>query len=932
MEWVQLLAVAVILLSAGLTIVLLTVRRNYLKTSVNEQIKSKVVLKIAVPRRNDKTPLSAEQLLTALHGLGLNKSKSMDHFSLEIAAGSYGIHFIVVIDNKYKTFIENQIYAQYPEAQITHVRDYTDMFDKTPGVIEITELGLAKDYFLPIRTFANFDVDPLAGITAAMSNLQPGYEIFLQTIVRPVGDTWQQKGKDHIAKLKNKTDKDGNKIPLESGEQEQTKLIETKSSKAGFQFIIRVLVKAPDKITTSQLTTEVLAAFNQYKTTSLNGIQKRSKPKLTFWQRRQQAFHETFVGKREEEKLDLVTKYKTRFLDEFTPGIINTEELASLYHLPNKSVETPNISWASSKKLEYPLNLPTADCRILGETDYRGVHVKYGIKPLDRMRHMYVIGKTGVGKSTFIEGLILADIYEGEGLAVIDPHGELIENVLAMIPEHRKDDVVLFDPGDTTYPVGFNMLEINEDEDKSLVADGIVSVFKKEFGTSWGPRLEYILTNAILTLLHCQNVSLLVLPRLLSDTNYRAFLLKQLKDPILMKFWVEEYEAIARDPKRAQAEISSILNKVGRFTTNPMIRNIVGQVTSTMDIKDIMDNRKILLVNLAQGKVGQENMALLGGMLVTRIYSTVTRRIMQDKSERKPFYLYIDEFQNFSNPTFEKILSEARKFALSLTIVHQFIDQIDEGVRNAVFGNVGTLVNFSVGPKDAEVLVREYNPYLIAEDLVNLGKGEIVTKLSIDIAQSKPFTARTLLPDFKKTGLVSEIVDISRQRYAKPRDAMEQKLYKWAEQSYNKEGNLITAEEKARLAKLKEEKEKARAAFKPGDKPPTNSPPSNNPQRPPQNKPGGNPNKPTPGSNNKPKPGSAGPNRQAPRPQGPANFNQAKPSSEPRPQSAAPKPEVKPTQASDGVPQTNTANTLPTTNTAPNTAGQQPVSPENKLS
>lgn len=794
---IQIIAISIFLASGVLTAMIISARNRYLKTEVNEVIKDKVFLKIAVPRRNEKSPLSAEQLLTSLHGLGMNKAKSNDHFSLEIAGGPYGIHFIAVIDAKYKSFLENQIYAQYPEAQITHIRDYTESFSNSPGAIEVTELKLAKDYFLPIRTFANFEVDPLAGITGAMSNLQSGHEMFIQIVARPLSDSWQQKGRDQVNKMKGKTDKEGKAVPMEASEQEQAKLIEVKNGKPGFSFSLRLLVKAPDAQTATRLTTEMLAAYNQYKTPNLNSLVKASAPKLTFIERQQQKVRTLLLGKRASEKLDKFSKYKLRFLDEYAVGIINTEEYASLYHLPNKSVETPNISWARSKKLEYPLNLPTQDARILGETDYRGVHIKFGIKPLDRMRHMYVIGKTGVGKSTFIEGIITADIYDGAGLAVIDPHGETIDHILEMIPEHRKQDVVLFDPGDTAFPVGFNMLEVSEAEDKSLIADGIVGVFKKEFGNSWGPRLEYILTNAILTLLHCQNVSLLVLPRLLSDPNYRVFLLKQLKDPILMKFWIEEYEPMAKDPKRLQAEISSILNKVGRFTTNPMIRNIVGQITSTLDIKDIMDTSKILLVNLAQGKVGQENMALLGGMLVTRIYTNVTRRINQDSKDRIPFHLFIDEFQNFSNPTFEKILSEARKFALSLTIAHQFIDQIDEGVRNAVFGNVGTLINFSVGPKDAEYLSTEFAPYLLPEDLANLGKHEIVTKLSIDVAQSKPFTARTLMPNFPKTGLEDEIRDISRERYAKPREMMEQKLYKWAEQTYNKTGNLVDKEEEA---------------------------------------------------------------------------------------------------------------------------------------
>lgn len=614
-----------IFLVSSLLIGRIYLRQKYLETKVNEQIKNKVVLSIAVPRNNDKTPLAAEQLFAALHGIGLNKGKSADHFSLEIAAGSYGIYFICVIGKQYKTFVENQIYAQYPEAQITEIQDYSGGLDPAKSQIAIAELGLAKDPYLPIRTFTSFDVDPLAGITGALANLPLGTEVFLQILSRPLADSWQKIGKDEITKMKGKVDAEGKKIPLDASESDAVKLIETKNSKVGFQFKIRILAKSGDANSSQRMINEVIAAFGQYRTAVFNSIGKPpAGPKgwAKFKADLAKSIHDSLIGKRMGDNLSVLEKFSSRFLDEFTKDVVNTEELASLYHLPNKSVETPNISWARSKKLEYPLDVPTSNSRILGLTDYRGIHIPFGIKPVDRLRHMYVIGKTGMGKSTFMEGLITADIYDGNGVGVIDPHGETIENILKMIPESRMDDVIVFDPGDIEYPVGFNLLEVRDGDDRSLIADSIVSVFKKEFENSWGPRLEYILTNAILTLLHCQNISLMVLPRLLSDDNYRTFLLKQVKDPIILKFWNEEYAQIAKDPRRKSEEISSILNKVGRFTTNPMIRNIIGQITSSVDIKGAMDNGKILLINLSQGRVGEENMKLLGGMLITRIFSS----------------------------------------------------------------------------------------------------------------------------------------------------------------------------------------------------------------------------------------------------------------------------------------------------------------------
>lgn len=776
------LPIELIILGVGISalfIVVLVLRYLHGRQKTAELLADRVVLKIAVPRNNDKTAQAAEQLFTALHGVLLNKEIAPTHFSFEIASGSYGIHFLAVVSKNYKQFVENQIYAQYPDAQIQLVKDYSSNWDK--GRIAVTEFSL-KQPIGEIRTYPNFEVDPIAAITAALVQNNKN-EVFLQVLCRAINNDWHAKAKELDSETK-------------------------KILKPGFQSIIRVAINTDSKVESNGVVSQIAAVLAQFKTSVSNAIVMQKPTKRGFME-------QIILGSRNYEKLSLVERYQTRALSQDTAAVLNAVELASIFHFPHISVETPNIAWSRSKKLEFPLNLPSpSEGRVLAETDYRNINQRFAIKATDRLRHMYIIGKTGVGKSTFMEQIILGDIYAGEGVGVIDPHGELIEHLLEKIPPERIKDVVIFDPGDTEFPVGLNMIESDSKDDKSLIADGIVSVFKKEFADSWGPRLEYILTNAILTLLHCQNVSMLVLPRLLSDTNYRIFLLKQVKDPILLSFWEEEYAQLAADPKRLQQEISSILNKVGRFTTNPLVRNIVGQVSSSLDFEEMLDSRKIFLVNLAQGKIGQENMALLGGMLVTRLYSTVTRRIKQQSSDRVPFYLFIDEFQNFSNTTFEKILSEARKFGLGLTIAHQFIDQIQEGVRNAVFGNVGSLINFAVGPRDADFLNKEFSPYLSAEDLINLGKHEMAMKLSIDIAQSKPFTAKSFLANFPNTNISDEIIAFSRETYAKPREFIEQKLYKWAEQDYNKNGNMIP-----KNTPNKDSKEKLKAEKSESDKP-----------------------------------------------------------------------------------------------------------------
>ncbi len=819
---------------AFLLIYVLYLRNKYQRTSVKEVIhtENRVVINIAVPRQNDKSPLAAEQLFSSIHGIGLGKEKSKNHFSVEIAAGPYGVHFLAVMPREFKSFFENQLYAQYPDAQIMEIGDYAESAMKSPGHIEIAELVLSKDYYLPLRTFTSFDVDPLASVTGAISSLGRNEEVFIQTICRPVSDSWQKAGNAYIDSKKNATDSEGNKTQLETGESEIFKLIENKNSKVGFNFVIRIMAKTPDSSTSQRIINEVLAAYGQYKTAVLNSLTIPKKKKG--WDLRKAKingfFRNIFLGSRLGETLNAFDKHRLRYLDEFTTSIINTEELASLFHLPNKTVETPNISWAKSKKLEFPLNIPTDASRILGVTDYRGINMPFGIMDEDRLRHMYVIGKTGVGKSTFMESMIMADIYEGKGVGVIDPHGETIEHILDMMPPERVDDVVLFDPGDTDFPVALNLLETKEHEDKSLIADGIVSVFHKQFADSWGPRLEYILTNTLITLLHCQNVSLLAVPRILSDDNYRMFLLKQIKDPILLKFWHEEYAALARDVRRRDAEIASILNKIGRFTTNPMMRNIVGQVKSSINIRDVMDQKKVFLVNLAQGKVGEENMALLGGMLITRMYSNVVQRIGTESKE--PFYLYVDEFQNFSTNTFGKILSEARKFGLALTIAHQFIDQIDEEIRNAIFGNIGSIINFSVGPRDADFLIKEYTPYIEAEDLVNIGKFRVIIKLSIDLTQSRPFTAKTLRPNFPQTGITESTKMASNMKFGNTKEIVEQKIFKWAYQMYNAEGNLMTPEEMKKFKEAEENRLKKKKDKQMGIRPPRkNQPGDDKPRR-----------------------------------------------------------------------------------------------------
>jgi hypothetical protein len=764
----------------------------YQRVTVSETIpeEDRVILKIAVPRNNKKSPLAAEQLFASLHGIIQNAEKAKQHFSFEIVAGEYGVFFIVVVNKRYHRFVENQIYSQYPEAEIKEVKDYTAGFLTKKKKHKVVELGQIKHYYLPIRTFNSFEVDPLASITGAVAKLKDGDEVWIQTIVRPLSNIWQDFGKNYVNKIRERTDEEGKKVGLMSGESEELRQIEVKNMKVGFQFVIRVMARSNDSASVNHLLEDVVASFRQYQTAQLNsiGIKKDDKNIFTY-------LRYIILGWRKQDTMKLQDKFIERFLDEKESEIINIEELASMYHLPNESVETPNIAWSMTRKLEFPLNIPTDQeqgVRVFGLTDYRNQKKVFGLKALDRRRHSYVIGKTGTGKSSMLKNMIIGDIYDGNGICVIDPHGDMIEDLLKAVPPHRVNDIILLDPSDMDYPIGINLLNMVNISQKDIVADGIIEIFKRHFGSSWGPRLQYILLNCILTLLECQNVSMLAITRMLVDHNYRKFLLKQVKDPVLLTFWEQEYEGIVKNPKMLAEVISPIQNKVGRFVSSPMIRNIIGQVTSTIKIEDIMNDGKILFINLAQGEIGEENSSLLGGMLVTKIFSSAMERVNILEKDRRDFYLYVDEFQNFTTQTFAKILSEARKYGLSLTVAHQYIDQLQEDIGDAIFGNIGTMVNFAVGPKDAQSLEKEYRPYLDYEDLVNLERFRFVCKLMIDGSQSKPFTGMSLRNNFKEYNTSkAAVLQNTRDKYSKPREDIESKIKKWTNQRYDDQGNLL---------------------------------------------------------------------------------------------------------------------------------------------
>lgn len=778
--------------------------RSYRRPSGFKKSFLNVVLQIRVPKENEKDALAAEQMFASLHGLLQLNPETQEHISFEITASVAGINFYATAPANLKDFLESQIYAQYPNAEITEIKDYTlDLpEDMTAYSIRQSLLVLARESFFPIRTFKEFEVDPLSAITGSISKLHATEKVWIQILVRPVPDVWQQEGRDYIqmaktgtapihvgfADLKNTILKELNSMPYHfgkailspgtphplpdrvapfragTGDELAVKSIDLKLSKLGFETVIRVLVFGESREQSETRLRGTLASFKQFSTANLNSFTS-----VNF-----SAFSKEFLD-----------DYRRRAFDLSNSYVLTTEELASVFHLPSISVETPAISWTPAKRGEPPLNLPTEDCTYFGKTSFRESFIKFGIRRDDRRRHLYLVGKTGAGKTTVFKNMIHQDIKNGEGLAVLDPHGDLIEEMLDYVPTNRLEDVIILDPGDTEFPVSLNMLEISDPGQKNLMASGLVDAFKKQFIDSWGPRLEYILNNAILTLLEVPRTSLLGLTRLLSDDNYQKYIVYKVTDPVIKSFWEKEFKEMKGNQKLITEAIAPIQNKVGRFLASSTIRNILGQPRSTVDLEKIMNEGKILFVNLAKGKIGEDNSNLLGALIISRLQFTAMQRVKIPEEKRRDFYVYADEFQNFASGSFASILSEARKYRLCLNLTHQYTAQLPKPMLDAVFGNVGTTVTFALGAPDAKVLALEFAPTFTDNDLISLERHHIYVKLMIDSMTSSPFSAVTMpFPQEPATPNKRAVIDLSRRKYGVPQEVVEDRVKRWVERQF----------------------------------------------------------------------------------------------------------------------------------------------------
>lgn len=802
------------------------------------------VLQIRVSKENEMGPIIAENIYSTLHGIQKKFSilermmgYSSDHVSFEIASVNRNIKFYVAFPEKLRNLVEGQIYAQYPDIEIEDCPDYASSELNYAANACGTELKLSESDIFPIKRYSQFEdkltrvaVDPIAGITASLVKFDDVEDqAWVQIVVTPLRDKWRiiftkcvkivkrgilanveffgrayanafitrkvwpriiffplyfifwiqgfmvtARGSAGFSTGEGITLSSADDIEeLTSKSHERETNMDAAMDKVVrpiFEVNIRIVYipKNPDENRSTVKLREIEGAFKQFSFPHLNGFE------LT-----------DFVYGRK-----IINSYKKRFIN--NGFVLNNEELATIYHLPNITVQTPTIYWVRSKKLEPPCDLPGEELTgedkitVIGKTNYRGARQIFGIKTVDRRRHVYIIGKTGMGKSTLLENMVYSDIAAGKGVGVIDPHGDLADSVLSFVPQNRINDVVLIDPSDKEYAVAFNMLENVDPAFNSIVCSGLVGIFKKIYADSWGPRLEHILRNTILALLEYPGTTMLGIIRILSDDEFRRKVVRKVQDPVVKSFWENEF-AKMQDKIRIEA-ISPIQNKVGQFLSSPVIRNIVGQPKSTIDLRFAMDKGKIVIVNLSKGKIGEDNSALLGAMFITKFQLDAMSRANIPEKERKDFYLYVDEFQNFATESFATILSEARKYKLNLTMANQYIAQMPEEVRDAVFGNVGTVLSFQVGFDDAEYISQQFAEEVMPNDLVSLSKYNAYMRLLIDGMPTKTFSLVTLPPrqiepDKER---MAKVIKVSRERYSEKISVITDKIKRW---SLNKKEN-----------------------------------------------------------------------------------------------------------------------------------------------
>lgn len=779
------------------------IRKSFIRGNQIKLTNDWMMLRVAVPKERhageDDQRKNFQEMLAVIEPFYANmnaifvdaiakKIRGQDHFTMEMMARAGRIYFYVGCPRRISEIVVKNLHAQYPNAEIIEDNNYS-IFPNRPLKIDVANLRLIKRHLFPIKTYKNLEEDPLNAITNSLSKLGTDQLAGIQFVIRPASPLWRlaaerfafniQNGKSRISysdskfvraseaffnfigSASNSASGKGeeshsefynpkNPMKLTPMQESQIKLLGEKVAKLGFDCQIRLVGVSETNEAARGIIKNIFTAFSQFHAPDSNG------------------FGLTFPGTKSEE----ITNYILRVFSVNKRLILNTEELASLYHLPNRFIETPNINWLLAKKEAPPPNLPD-DGTILGQSNYRGIQKFVRVKLEDRLRHIYMIGKTGVGKTVLFENMIMQDIKEGRGVCYLDPNGDAAEYILSHIPKERADDVIYFNPADTERPMGLNMLEWKTPEQRDFLVQESIQIFYKLFDPNQtgivGPQFEHWMRNAALTLMaHPEGGTIIDVPRLFTDPDFEKDRVQYVTDPVVRNFWEKQMA------KTADFHKSEMLNyftsKFGRFMTNDMMRNIIGQTKSSFDFREVMDGRKILICNLSKGMIGEINAFLLGMIIVSKLAMGAFSRQDVTENERTPFFLYVDEFQNFITDVFATILSESRKYKLSLNITNQYIAQLDEKIRNAVIGNAGTLISFRVGAADAEFLVKEFDPLQI-DDMTNIDKYNFYIKMLIDGAPARPFNAQSVPPDQNENKKLSEAIkELSRLKFGRAKD------------------------------------------------------------------------------------------------------------------------------------------------------------------
>lgn len=682
-----------------------------------------VLMKIAVPRGNETKIDAMEQMFSSLSSLKKGgfwqKFSFQPTISFEIVARKEDIRFYIWTPVKYKDLLEKQIHGAFPDAEVLEVSEY-NIFNES-GKVAYKSLQLSKENYYPIKTFKDLATDPLAAITSSMAKMGDGEAAAVQIVVSPADIPWQKEGGSYISDTKKQESNPEKASFSTSGKTLES--IESKTSKPGFEVSIRIVAVAPSEEIAKMHLTNIEAGFEQFSSDTNKFRSRKIRNKGAFIE-------------------DFLYRYQPMFhLFGNRSSILNSEELATLFHFPNKQITTPHIYWIYSKTAPAPSDIPN-EGMFLGISAYRGVKRSVYISDEDRRRHTYIIGKTGTGKTELLKDMILQDIKAGRGICFMDPHGDAIEDILKQIPPERAEDVIYFNPGDTERPMGLNLLEARTEDEKHFVATSVINMMYKLFDPYKtgivGPRFEHAVRNAMLTVMAEPGNTFVEVMRALTDANFVQELLPKVTDPIIRRYWTDQ---IAQTADFHKSEVLDyIVSKFGRFVTNKMIRNIIGQSQSSFSFRNIMDEGKILLINLAKGEIGEENSNFLGLVLVPRILMAAMSRQDVPEDQRRDFFLYVDEFQNFATPDFAQILSEARKYKLNLCVANQFIGQVEEEVKNAVFGNVGTIIAFRVGVTDASYLAHEFTPTFGEDDLLNIERYHAYIKTIVHNEPVPPFS------------------------------------------------------------------------------------------------------------------------------------------------------------------------------------------------